>query len=76
MANASDTSVIESSACAHISVDGPLMQQCNLSPCEVYTWSVEEWGTCNDTCGGRFGSVTIQSVVQNVDVQCKEEDHV
>ncbi|KAA6425234.1 MAG: hypothetical protein FRX49_04729 [Trebouxia sp. A1-2] len=40
MANASDTSAIEQSTCAHISVDEPLMQQCNLSPCEVYIWNV------------------------------------
>ena len=76
MANASDTSVVESSACAHISVGGPLQQQCNLSPCEVYTWSVEEWGACNVTCGGRVGSVTIQPLVRCVDVQCQEEDHI
>ena len=52
MTNASDTSVTESSACADIDVTEPLVQQCNLSPCKVYTWNVGEWGPCNATCGG------------------------
>ncbi len=69
MADASDTSATEQSACAHISVDEPLMQQCNLSPCEVYTWNVSDWGTCNASCGGRAASSCLSSLLQIVMLQ-------
>ncbi len=68
MANASDTSATEQSACAHVSVDEPLMQQCNLSPCEVYTWNVSDWGACNVSCGGR-ATTSLSSVLQVVKFQ-------
>ena len=64
MANASDTSAIEQSTCAHISVDEPLMQQCNLSPCEVYIWNVSDWGACNASCGGRAASCCLSPLLQ------------
>ncbi len=53
MANASDTSVTGKSLCANVSVDEALEQQCNLSPCQVYTWDVGNWSSCNTTCGGK-----------------------
>ncbi|KAL0020441.1 hypothetical protein WJX77_003488 [Trebouxia sp. C0004] len=62
MANASDTSATEQSACAHISVDEPLLQQCNLSPCEVYTWYVGDWGTCSASCGGGVSTRLVQCI--------------
>ena len=66
MANASDTSATEQSACAHISVDEPLMQKCNVGPCEVYTWNVSDWGACNASCGGRAASCCLSSLLQIV----------
>ena len=31
---------------------GPLHQQCNVQPCELFTWEIGTWSNCSATCGG------------------------
>ena len=52
MANASDASVAQASVCADVPMQEALVRQCNLSPCEIYSWSVGPWGACTAPCGG------------------------
>lgn len=53
MANASDASVAQTSVCANLPMQEDLLRQCNLSPCEVYSWSAGPWQACSAPCGGK-----------------------
>ncbi|KAL3159879.1 Thrombospondin type 1 repeats protein [Trebouxia sp. C0009 RCD-2024] len=53
LANASDASVAQPSVCADLPMPEPLVRQCNLSPCEIHTWSVGPWGACTAPCQGQ-----------------------
>lgn len=53
LANASDASVAQPSVCAGLPMPEPLARQCNLSPCEIHTWSVGPWGACSAPCEGQ-----------------------
>lgn len=52
MADASNASVAQMSVCGDVPMQEPLVRQCNLGPCDIYSWSVGTWEACSAPCGG------------------------
>ena len=43
----------QGNACAK-APPGALERECNVQPCEVYTWNIGSWSDCSQSCGGKL----------------------